>query len=333
MKKVLVGVLAVVMAGSLCACGNKGNEGGTVGENGEYSIDKATVFATFDVGGGVDTFGRDMSAMLKNTGLWDGTFVYENVGGASGQVGLTEICEQHNGDDSYLIPTSDNVLQSGYLNNIEGAYGYKDLSLVSRLYCEYRVYVTAPSTGIKSLDDVLKKAQAGEDIIGGNSGNGGASHIALSGLAYEMGINMRHVPYGDDEDIVAVLSGEADLGALGSNEALTYIRSGDLIPLAVAAPERLDQDEMKDVPTCLELGYDCEFGTSRGWVLPGDVNPAAVEYWDGIFRQLSETEEFQEYVHNAGGTVAYLGPDDFYESNVTQDNETRAILEKIGFYD
>lgn len=331
MKKAIAVLLtAILIVAALSGCNLGGSK--AVNENGEYSPNKITVFSTFAVGGGVDTFGRKISNMLKTTELWDGTFIYQNVGGASGQVGMTEICEQHQGDDSYLIPTSDNVLQSGYLNNIEGAYGYKDVSLVCRLYMEYRVYVTSASTGITSLEDLANRAEEGA-VIAANSGNGGASHIALSGLAYEMGINMRHVPYGDDEDIVAILSGEADVGALGSNEAITYIESGDLIPLAVAAPQRLDQEIMKNVPTCYELGYDCEFGTSRGWVMPAEVSEDAVNYWNALFQKLVETDEFRDYVNQAGGTIAYLGPEEFYEANVEQDNATRAILERIGYYD
>lgn len=297
-----------------------------------YSIDKVTVFATFAVGGGVDVFGRTMTKMLQDTGLWDGSFVYENVGGASGQVGMTQICEQHGGDDSYLIPTSDNVLMSGYINKIENSYGYNEVSEVCRLYCEYRVYVTAPSTGITSFDDLIEKAKT-SDVVASTSGIGGASHIALAGLSHELGVDFRCVPYGDDEDVVATLSGEADIGAMGSKEAITYIRSGDLIPLAVAAPERLDMDVLADVPTCKELGYDCEFGTSRGWVLPPEVDEAAVEYWAEIFKQLSETEEFLSYVHDAGGTVAYLGPEDFHAANEEQYNSTCEILDRVGFYD
>ncbi len=296
-----------------------------------YSANKMTVFATFDVGGGVDTFGRNMSAMLNNTGLWKGAFIYENVGGASGQVGLTQICEQYEGDESYILPTSDNVLQVAYVNKMDKGYGFRELTPVARLYCEYRVYVTSPKTGIKSLEDLIELSKT-KDIIGSTSGNGGASHIAIAGLAAEMGIDIRCVPYGGGEDIVATLAGESHIGALGSNEALQYLKSGDLIALAIAAPEPLDINELKDIPICKSLGYDCEFGTSRGWTMPAGVSKEAVDYWANLFKQMSETQEFKDYVRNAGGTIAYLGPEDFVKANEEQTAQTISILERIGFY-
>ena len=343
MKKMIaipmIGMLTFAAAG--CGAGEKPapapskevSSGETTGETEiqEYSTDKITCFAVFNVGGGVDTFGRQMTKLLKDTGIWNGTFIYENVGGASGQVGTTQIVEQYNGNPDYILPTSDNSLQVAYLNRLEDGYGFRDLSTVCRLYCEYRVYCTAPSTGITSLEDLKERASA-EDIIGSTSGEGGASHIALAGLADSMGINIRCVPYGDDEDIVATLSGEAHIGCLGSNEAITYIESGDLIPLAVAAPERLNAESVKNVPTCKELGYDIEFGTSRGFAMPGDVDRQVLEYWAGLFEQLYETEEFKQYVQDAGATPAYLGPDEFREANEEQTEKSIEILEKICFY-
>ena len=343
MKKRMPGILGLILAISLTGCGGGENDAPAsskdstsqaqteAAEQQEYSTDKITCFAVFNVGGGVDTFGRQMTKMLKDTGIWNGTFIYENVGGASGQVGTTQVVEQYNGSPDYILPTSDNSLQVAYLNRLEDGYGFRDLSTVCRLYCEYRVYCTAPSTGITSLED-LKERAATEDIIGSTSGEGGASHIGLAGLADAMEIDIRCVPYGDDEDIVATLSGESHIGCLGSNEAISYIESGDLIPLAVAAPKRLNADSVKDVPTCKELGYDVEFGTSRGFVMPADVDRTVVDYWAELFHQLYETEEFKKYVQEAGATPAYLGPDEFRESNEEQTEKSIEILEKIGFY-
>ncbi len=339
MKKMIAAVLilGLTFAAAGCAGGKKPEQGQAKEEKSQagaekteqgYSTDKITCFAVFNVGGGGDTFGRQMTKLMKDTGIWGGTFIYENVGGASGQVGTTQVVEQYNGNPGYLLPTSDNSLQVAYLNRLEDGYGFRDLSTVCRLYCEYRVYCTAPSTGITSLEE-LKGRAATEDIIGSTSGDGGAS---LAGLADALGVEIRCVPYGDDEDIVATLSGEAHVGCLGSNEAITYIESGDLIPLAVAAPERLNAEAVKSVPTCKELGYDVEFGTSRGFAMPADVDREIVEYWAGLFRQLYDTEEFKQYVEDAGATPAYLGPDEFRESNEAQTEKSIEILEKIGFY-
>ena len=63
-----------------------------------------TCFAPYNVGGGVDVFGREMTMMMSEIGLTDVGWVYENVGGSSGRVGLTQIVEQHDGDESYILP-------------------------------------------------------------------------------------------------------------------------------------------------------------------------------------------------------------------------------------
>ncbi|WP_434310599.1 Bug family tripartite tricarboxylate transporter substrate binding protein [Hominifimenecus sp. rT4P-3] len=294
--------------------------------SGSYTPQKnITIFAPYSAGGGVDSWGRNVSGMLSSTGLSDSNWVYENVNGGTGQVGLGTVVSQYTGNDAVLIPTATNYLITPYIQGKE--YSYKDLTMVAQLVVDYRVFVTSSQSGYKTMEDLVKAGQE-KELVGALSGVGGIGHIALEMLKSASSIQLRAVPFDGSEDVVALLGNQVDVGCLSLSEALPYVESGDMVILAVTAPERLEA--IADIPTCKELGYDIELKTGRGFAMPGDVSAEARDYWAEKLKALLETDEFKAYLETSQNTVAYLAGDE-YVADLEKDYDTmKEIMVQLG---
>lgn len=316
MKKVLSFLLTTAMLLTLPACGGDGaasapqsesEVGSATSVSSAFTPDRnVTVFAPYSVGGGVDTWGRTITALLGQTGIADVNWVYENVNGGTGQVGLGTVVSQYTGNENVLIPTASNYLMTPHIQGKE--YSYRDLTMVAQLVVDYRCFVTSSESGFQSMEDIINEGK-NRELVGAISGVGGIGHVALEMLKSEADISLRCVPFDGTEDSVAVLGNQVDIGNLSISEALPYIQSGDMVALAITAPER--SEAIPDVPTCAELGYDIDLKSGRGFAMPAGVSQEARDYWIEKLEALLETEEFDEYLETSQSTVAFLAGDDY----------------------
>lgn len=335
MKKLVSLLFVLSMVFSLAACGStpapsssgsapaasSAPSAGSSEVKDSYTPQKnITVFAPYSAGGGVDTWGRNFSAMLVSTGIVDNNWVYENVNGGTGQVGLGTVASQYTGKDTVLIPTATNYLMTPYIQGKQ--YSYKDLTMVAQLVVDYRVFVTSSKSGYTSLEDLIAAGKE-KELVAAISGVGGIGHIALEQLVSLSGASIRSVPFDGNEDTVALLGNQVDVGNLSLSEALPHIQSGDLVALAVTSVERLPS--IPDVPTCTELGYDITFKTGRGVAMPGDVSDEARDYWIDKLQKLIETDEFKAYAETASNEIVFLAGDD-YVADLDKDYEAMKVI-------
>lgn len=292
--------------------------------------DNMTMFAAYKVGGGVDVFGREIASMLENNGLYDSRFLYENIDGASGQVGLAAIKSQHDGDESYLISCSSTLLSSAYSSGKEGGYGYKDLTLLAQLCVDYRCIVVPAGSKFNTIEDLVEYGKSNE-VVGAISGVGGVGHIGLEMMAAQSGMKLRNVPFSGSSDVIAaILGNQVDVAVQAIPSAMEYAAADKMKILAVCSEERLEN--LPDVPTMKECGMDVVLPTSRGIAMPANVSAEARDYWIGQLEALTETEEFKTYCEENGYYVDFAGGDDFV-SLVEDDCEaTTEVMKSIGLY-
>ncbi len=120
------------------------------------------------------------------------------------------------------------------------------------------VMITAPATGLKSIRDVLQRAQARPGhLTYGSGGHGTTPHMAGELLKSNTGVKLTHIPYkGSQPAIADALAGRVDVAFDGVASAVGYIRSGQLLALGVSTGERLPQ--LPDIAPIAESvpGYD-----------------------------------------------------------------------------
>jgi len=97
---------------------------------------------------------------------------------------------------------------------------------------------------------------------------------------------------GGGEIATALLGGHIQVGSTDISDSMPHILSGDMRLLAVFSDKRLDEPEMKDIPTAKEQGYDIVWPVVRGFYLGPKVTDAEYDWWKAAFDKLLASEEF-----------------------------------------
>lgn len=227
----------------------------------------------FAAGSSLDIVGRIVLDPLS-TQLGQ-TIVVENRGGAGGTIGTGQIAKADPDGYSLLIQASaHSAAPAAYPNiNYDPA---KDFAAVIPFGTVPNVTVIAPSKGIKTLKELVAKAQDGK-MSYASAGVGSATHWAAERIRVAGNFQATHVPFrGGPDALTEVMTGRVDFTSMGMSSALPLIRDGKLIPLAVSTPKR--SSALPDVPTTIEAG------------LPN----SDYVYWMGMFVPVKTPKEIIE---------------------------------------
>jgi tripartite-type tricarboxylate transporter receptor subunit TctC len=192
--------------------------------------------------------------------------VLENRGGGGGTIGAAAVARAK--PDGYtLLIHSSSFAAAQVLHKSLPFDPLKDFLPVAMFGVQPSVLVTAPSTGYKTVADIVKAAKAKPGKLNfASAGVGSASHMAGARFLASAGIKAQHVPFrGPAEAFQEVIAGRLDFYFIPISPAMPVIRAGKVLALAVSTPVRAPA--LPDVPTTKEAGY------------PG----AAYLFWGGVF--------------------------------------------------
>jgi tripartite-type tricarboxylate transporter receptor subunit TctC len=128
----------------------------------------------------------------------------------------------------------------------------RDLAPVSLVVNNVEVLVVNPSSAANNGSEFVAMSKQRE-VTMASSGTGSVPHLAMEQLADSTKGRLLHVPYkGAAPAITDVLGGHVD-GFFGDIPGLiSYIKSGKLKPIGIAAPKR--SPALPDVKTFAEMG-------------------------------------------------------------------------------
>jgi tripartite-type tricarboxylate transporter receptor subunit TctC len=167
-------------------------------------------------------------------------FVVENVPGAGSVAGTNTVAQSKPDGYTMVITTNAAVAIAPLLRN-DMPYKISDLAAVTQTNQQVNILVINPSKfAAKDLAGVLAEIKANpEKFSYGSSGVGATNHLAMELLLSKAGLKMTHVPFKSSGDtMTALLGGHIDIALDGAPSVLPHVKSGALLPLAVASPTR-----------------------------------------------------------------------------------------------
>jgi len=115
------------------------------------------------------------------------------------------------------------------------------------------VHNSVPATTVKEFIALARRNPGKLNFS--SSGAGSTNHLATELLKGRFKLNMVHVPFkGSGPALVALMSGEVDMGTMAVPGAIPIVRANKLRPLAVLSERR--EPALPDVPTMKESGVD-----------------------------------------------------------------------------
>ncbi len=216
-----------------------------------YPAQTLKIIVPFTPGTGMDTIARVVAPRLSER--LGQPVVVQNQPGASGNIGAEAVAKSNPDGYTVLMGANTMLMASQMYKNV-GFDPVKDFAPVSMAAYGSLMLVANPKTGIKSLADLIKEAQAKPGAISfGSPGVGTPHHMAMELFKLESNTFMLHVPYrgsaGYTQDL---LGGELNVGFLPVHIAQGFVKSGRLNALALGSPKR--HPVAPDVPTFEEVG-------------------------------------------------------------------------------
>ena len=180
--------------------------------------------------------------------------VVDNKPGAAGRIAIEALKNAAPDGNTVIVMPSGPVVLFPHVFKKLGYDPVKDLAPISQLASFQFGIVSGPSSGVKTVAEMLAKAKADPSSASyGSSGNGTVPHFLGLMMGEAAGINFQHVPYqGGAPAMNALLGGHIGYNVDVITEALEQHRAGKVRIIAVAGAQRAPQ--LPDVPTLREQG-------------------------------------------------------------------------------
>jgi putative tricarboxylic transport membrane protein len=185
---------------------------------------------------------------------------------------------------------------------IEGAsVTIDDLTPIAGLIIEPEVMAVANDSPYQSLSEFVEaaKEQPGELVqTGGSTTEVGALNGAS--LQAEAGADWKFLSFEEvGQRVAALLNGDADMMFGSAQDFAGQVDAGKIKVIATISPE--PSPIYPDAPTTQDEGFQSELVAQvRGVMGPPDLPQEALEYYQGVFEQLLQTDSWKDYAEQNG---------------------------------
>lgn len=336
MKNARIGTLAALAAVAAltltsCAGGSAATEGADA-EAETAAVTDVSIVVPADPGGGWDQTGRALSQVLTQDDIVASAPV-TNVGGAGGTVGLAQLANEK--DPNTLMVMG--LVMVGAVETNASAVRIEDTTPIARLTDEPLVVVVPADSKYDTLEDLVEDVvDNGQSVTITGGSAGGADHILAGLMLEEAGLDgaaiaekLNYTPNsGGGEAVPLLIGGKVSAGISGVGEFAQHIESGALRALAVSSEEPVEQ--LPDVPTITEEGYDVVLTNWRGVIAPGGISDGEKDELVRVITELHESGAWTEQLETKGWTDAFLVGAEFDEFLSGNIEEVTATLKNIG---
>jgi tripartite-type tricarboxylate transporter receptor subunit TctC len=218
----------------------------------QYPDKPIRLVVPFAAGGVTDTSGRVVAeALSRRLGQ---PIVVENKPGASGNIGAQLVVNAPPDGYTLVLGFDGTLVINPHVFANFPFDVMTELAPIGKIGDATLIIVAHPSFPAKTLQELIAYSKTQPNGLSyGTSGVGGTPHIAGELLKLRTGANLTHIPYkGGGQAMTDALGGNIPLVYTAIAGALTHVKAGRLVPIAVSSAKR--SPSMPDVPTFIESG-------------------------------------------------------------------------------
>lgn len=275
-----------------------------------YPNSPIRIVAPFPAGGLVDVLARAVGEeMSKSLGQ---PVIIENKPGAGGNLGAEQVARA--APDGYTLMMTSPGIQS--INQFlyksmpfDPETAFLPISLVADMPM---LVVVHPKTNIKTLKEFVDAAKANPAKLNfGSAGIGTTGHLGQALLVSVAGVQVTHAPYrGAAPAVNDLIAGHLDGVVDNPPLVIPHIKAGTIVPLAVAATQRLSL--LPDVPTSIEAGLpDWQASSWFGLVAPAGTPPDILRLLEAEVMKAVRKPSMQRFATESGLTLVGGNASDF----------------------
>src|SRR4249920_523529 len=287
-------------------------------------------------GGASDQMARMMQAAIQKNNLMKQPIVVSLKGGASGAEALMYM-KSSEGDANrvliaysliYMLPLSAKI-----------PFNWRELTPVSVIAMDQFV-LWDNAAGPKTVKEFIAAAKAASSPFKmGGTGSKREDHVLTVFMEQKTGAKFSYLPYKSGGEAATQLVGNhTESNVNNPSENLEVWRAGQVRALCVFDKERIsyktkvtDTMSWNDIPTCKEEGLDVQYLMLRAMFLPGRVTPDQVAFYVDLFKKLTQTPEYKEYMEKQALKPVFLTGKDMLTFLEEDDTLNKGLMLEAGF--
>ncbi len=238
--------------------------------------------------------------------------VVDNKGGAGGAIGAIEAARA--APDGYTLgmATVSTTAANPAINPKVGYDPVADFAPVINIAATPNLIAVNPGFPARTYKDFVDqiKKQPGQFSYA-STGTGGLAHLQMELYKSLTGLFITHIPYrGAGPALTDVIAGQVPIMFDNVPSSLPHIKAGKLVPIVVAAPQRLA--DLPEVPTFKEVGLEpVNRMAYYGILAPKGTPPEIVARLNAAIRKVLENPAVKKRIEDTGSIVIANTPQAF----------------------
>ena len=288
-------------------------------------------------GGASDQMARMMQAAIQKNNLMKQPMVVSLKGGASGAEALMYM-KAGSGDANrvliaysliYMLPLSAKL-----------PFNWRELTPISVLALDQFVLWDNTTLPYKNVKEFLAAAKgANPPFKMGGTGSKREDQVLTAFIEKHTGAKFAYLPYTSGGEAATQLVGNHTASNVNNpSENLEVWRANQVRALCVFDKERIEykakvagDKSWNDVPTCKEEGLDVQYLMLRAMFLPGKVTADQTAFYVDLFKKVSQTAEFKDYLEKQALKPIFLTGPDMVKFLEEDDKLNTQLMTEAGF--
>jgi tripartite-type tricarboxylate transporter receptor subunit TctC len=280
----------------------------------------------FAAGGATDLVTRTVAQYMSEA--LGQPILVENRTGASGLI-ATEALAKAPADGYTLLACSTAAFSTlPFLMKPLRFDPVKDIAPIAQIGTVPYVLVANTDLKVNTVQDVIQLAkQRAAGVTYASGGTGSSSHLAGELFASVAGVTMTHVAYkGLAAAMADLTSGRIDFAFDQEASAGSNIRSGKLVPIAIASARR--SKSLPDVPTFAEKGVALEAAQWIGVCAPSGTPKPVIDKIRASLSSAMQKTQVKERFFQLGAEPTLTTPAEFKAYIAADRQKWEALIDK-----
>lgn len=190
-------------------------------------------------------------------------------------------------------------------------------------------FVVKGDAPFKSFSDYVEAARKTPGAINyGSTGNGTSPHLLMEEVAAAAKVQLTHVPYKGNADLMQSLIGGHVMAASDATGWDKFVDGGQMRLLVTFGENRTKR--WPNVPTAKELGYGVVSSSPYGLVGPKGMDPAVMKTLHDAFRKAMDDPKHLELLEQLNQDLWYRSGEDYAKWAAETFARDKALIERLG---